>query len=400
MSGLMPPPLLRLADYTRTLGPVTRYAIAIASIAMATLLWIWTEEFFALQSPFLLFYPAIVVASLHLGRGPGLLTIALSVLSIAAFIDSPSTWLNLEEPTDITDILLFVAVAVGLVFLIEAQRRARRAAEVARAEAQDHSVRLEREVAERVRAEELLRRSNEDLEDFGHIVSHDLKEPLRGIAITAESLAQDYGGSLGEDGRNRLETLVKLPRRMASLLDALLEYSRVGRADLAVAPTDVKQVVGEVCDGLRPWLEEHHARVEVDGPLPAATCDRARLGQVFSNLIANGVKYNESAEPRVRVGARQDDGTPVFYVADNGIGIEPKHAPRLFRMFSRLHGRERYGGGTGSGLALTKKTVERHGGRIWFESTPGQGTTFYFTLANGERREPGRHARAEAKAHR
>jgi signal transduction histidine kinase len=377
----MAPAFLRLADYTRRLGPLTRYALAAAAIAIPTFVWVWTESFLALQSPFLVFYPAIVVVALYLGPRPALLAIALTILSIGAFILPPRMWLRLEEPTDITDIALFVIIGVGLVFLIDAQRRARGIAETAQRTAQEHAARLDLEVAERRRAEDALRRSNEDLIDFSHIVSHDLKEPLRGISTTAEYLLEDHAQRLPEEGRDRLHTLVELPRRMSALLDALLEYSRVGRAELAMQPADLQSLIAEIQGNLAPWLQEKHAQLEIETPLPTLTCDRARVGQVFSNLISNAVKYNESPEPRVAIGVRQGGPCPVIYIRDNGIGIAPRSAGKLFRMFSRLHPRDRYGGGTGSGLALTKKTVERHGGRIWFDSTPGQGTTFYFTLA-------------------
>jgi light-regulated signal transduction histidine kinase (bacteriophytochrome) len=362
-------------------------AIAVVTVEVRVSL----DHALSLESPFLLFYPAVLIAALYLGRGPGLLCLAICTAEVGIFIMPRAGWTHLEEPLDVTDLILFALLAGLLVTLVDGQRRLRASAEVSRQDALLHAVRMEREVADRQRAEMLLRQSNEDLEDFAHIVSHDLKEPLRGISTTAQHIMEDFGEVMGNEGRQRLETLVRLPRRMSTLLDALLEYSRVGRTEMAVVPTDVKKVVGDVCEGLRPWLEERNARVEV-GDLPEAVCDKVRLGQVFSNLISNGVKYNETREPRVQVGARNEDGTPVYYVSDNGIGIEPKQAPRLFRMFSRLHGRERYGGGTGSGLALAKKNLERHGGRIWFESAPGKGTTFYFTL--GQQRAPGRSAGA------
>jgi two-component system, chemotaxis family, sensor kinase Cph1 len=380
---MSPPFLISVAARSLRLNPWVRYAAGAGLAALVLALRLSLDRFLVSESPFLLSYPAVVLAALYLGRGPALLCLALCTANVAYFEKPPTGWFDLAQPVDITDLALFVVIAAGLALLLVSQRRAQASAEAAQLDAQEHARRLEVEIAERQRAETALKRSNDDLEDYAHIVSHDLKEPLRGISTTAGFLIEDFGDKLGVEGRGKLETLVRLPQRMSALLDALLEYASVGRAELAMKRTDLASVVAEVCERLRTWLDERHAQVEVETPLPEALCDRARVGQVFANLIANGVKYNESPEPRVQVGARREGPVAVYYVRDNGIGIAPRHAARMFRMFSRLHGRERYGGGTGSGLALAKKTVERHGGRIWFESSPGQGTTFFFTLGPG-----------------
>jgi signal transduction histidine kinase len=359
-----------------------RYAGGVVLALLAAGIRASLERIFASESPFLLSYPAVLVAALYLGQGPALLCLGVCAATVAYFEMPPHGWFDLEQPVDVTDLVLFIFLAAGLAFLLIGQRKARAAAEHARADALEHARRLELEIAERHRAEAALKRSNEDLEDFAHIVSHDLKEPLRGLSSTARFLLDDLGPGAGAEVRSRLDSLVRIPQRLSALLDALLEYSWVGRAELAMKPTDLTAVVTEVCDRLRPWLDERHAAVEMESPLPAANCNRARVGQVFSNLIANAVKYNESDSPRVWIGARPDSTAPVYYVRDNGIGIAPRHAAAVFRMFSRLHPRDgdHYGGGTGSGLALAKKTIERHGGRIWFESAPGEGTPFCFTL--------------------
>jgi signal transduction histidine kinase len=366
-----------MRERLRQLPAWARYASAVVLAAIAVGLRVLMDRLLTPEiHAFLFFYPAIVVAAIYFGVGPALAATAVCVASIAYFIVPVSRWFALKEPIDITDIGVFVILVIALSLLVDAQGRARERAVESRRQIEDYARKLEREVAERQRAEEALRQSNTDLEDFSHIVSHDLKEPLRGIMMTAKFALDDHGDKLPPDGRRQLETLVRLPTRLAEMLDALLDYSRVWRSDLGITETDLGAVVAEVIDSLRPWLAEHHAQVTVAGKLPTLRCDRIRVAQIFSNLIANGVKYNKSEPKRIEIGAR--DGA--LYVKDNGIGIPPEKIPQIFRMFRRLHGQDQYGGGTGSGLALVKKTVERHGGRVWVESAPGQGSTFLFTL--------------------
>jgi PAS domain S-box-containing protein len=255
-----------------------------------------------------------------------------------------------------------------------------------------------RDITERHEAEERLRalaqelsdknaelaRSNQDLDDFAYIASHDLKEPLRGIHNYATFLIEDYAAKLDDDGRAKLMTLARLATRMESLIDSLLQFSRVGRVELSTGDTDLGELVRATLESLQITLTQQRVEVRVAERMPTIRCDRVRVGEVFHNLIANAVKYNDKPDKRVEVGWRGGaGGPPVLYVRDNGIGIADKHREAIFRMFKRLHGRDKYGGGTGVGLTIVKKLIERHGGRIWVESTPGEGTTFYFTLAPG-----------------
>ena len=244
------------------------------------------------------------------------------------------------------------------------------------------------------RAQEL-EKSNKELDDFAYIASHDLKEPLRGIHNYATFLIEDYQDKIDEDGMAKLSTLQRLTQRMELLIDTLLQFSRVGRVDMAIEETDLGQVFGEVVESLHVRLDEIGVDVRTPTPLPTVRCDRARIGEVFRNLVTNAMKYNDKPEKWIEVGVMQDDetqieiskdsenetgGQQVFYVRDNGIGIPEKHKDSIFRIFKRLHGRDKFGGGTGAGLTIVKKIVERHGGQVWIESTRGEGTTFKFTL--------------------
>jgi signal transduction histidine kinase len=257
---------------------------------------------------------------------------------------------------------------------------------------------LEQRVAERTaelqeRAETLqqlnaeLRRRNQELDAFTYIASHDLKEPLRGINNYAQFLVEDYAEKLDDEGRQQLGAIQQLIRRMEDLLNSLLHYSRVERGELSQKELDVTQVVREALDQLRARLQGERVQVRLPQSLPAVRGDRAQLTEVFTNLLSNALKYNDTTEKWVEVGVRDatDGGPPVFFVRDNGIGIAPEHWGKIFEVFRRLHPRDAYGGGTGAGLTIVKKIIERHGGRIWVESTPGEGSTFYFTFGTGEK---------------
>ena len=246
-----------------------------------------------------------------------------------------------------------------------------------------------------------LTRSNQDLDDFAYITSHDLKEPLRGIGNYATFLIEDHADKLGEDGRAKLDTVVRLSVRMTHLLDGLLHFSRVGRVELAFGPVDLDNVLRHVVDSLKLLLDENRVVVRVPRSLPTIRCDRVRVGEIFLNLIANAVKYNDKAERWIEVGWLDPVGVgepAILFVRDNGIGIRDKHKSAVFRMFKRLNAPEKFGGGSGVGLTIVQKIVQRHGGRIWIESEFGVGTTFFFTLAAGES-ESGENLAASSDPH-
>jgi light-regulated signal transduction histidine kinase (bacteriophytochrome) len=241
---------------------------------------------------------------------------------------------------------------------------------------------LEQRVAERTAVAEQrtqeLARSNAELQEFAYVASHDLQEPLLAVSSFATWLARTYENQLDATAQDRIERIVNGAVRMQRLIGDLLTYSRVGRQRKPFAPIECERVLNETLANLRVAVEESGGEVTADR-LPTVLADELELSQLFQNLIGNALKFRGAEPVRIHVGARRQNGEWVLSVRDNGIGIDPKYGERIFQIFQRLHGRSKYPG-TGIGLAICKKIVERHGGRIWVESEAGRGSTFLFTL--------------------
>jgi signal transduction histidine kinase/HAMP domain-containing protein len=225
-----------------------------------------------------------------------------------------------------------------------------------------------------------LKRSNAELEQFAYIASHDLQEPLRKVGSYMELVADRYRELLDQDGREFIDYAVDGARRMKVMINDLLVYSRVGTKGKPFAPTNTMKVMQDVLIDMELTIQDNNARITFDS-LPVVTADESQLHQLFSNLIGNAVKYRGQDPPQIHVTARRQSRAWRFCVQDNGIGIEPRFFDRIFQIFQRLHGPGRYNG-TGIGLAVCKKIVERHGGSIEVESIPGQGSSFYFTISD------------------
>lgn len=253
---------------------------------------------------------------------------------------------------------------------------------VRRLRAREEALRQSREAleteVERRTAE--LERTVGELDDFAHVVAHDLREPLRGIHNLALFLEEDLAGRIPPESRDMLQTLGRMTRRMDEQVQVIRQFARIGQEGMRIVPTGLDEVLDAVEESLQVMLAESGGKIVRPSPLPVVPCDPLLTQDLFRNLISNGLKYNLDPAPRVEVAASPGERCPVFRVRDNGIGIPPERQEEIFTIFRRLHGRDEYGGGTGAGLAIARKIVRRHGGWLWLESAPGAGTTFYFTL--------------------
>ena len=259
------------------------------------------------------------------------------------------------------------------------------------------------QVEQRIDTNHNMARSNEELDAFAYVASHDLKEPLHGIHQYANQLLQD-SVQVGDENRSKLDRMVQLTVRMDSLLDALLNFSRVGGANTAPQAVDLNKTVAQALE-MVGFRTDQGCSFHVPRLLPMASCNDTQCRQIFVNLLSNALKYSDKPQKRIEIGyiesaeSHPRPGCPqgsasdtIFYVADNGVGIHAKHFKQVFKLFKRLHGQNDYGGGAGAGLAIVDKLVGQHGGKVWVDSRPGQGATFYFTL-------PGKAVSANAGAH-
>jgi two-component system, chemotaxis family, sensor kinase Cph1 len=235
-----------------------------------------------------------------------------------------------------------------------------------------------------------LEQKNRELESFAFAASHDLQEPLRGIHNYAALLLKTSSQHLDEQGRSRLQTMLRLTGRMEDLIEALLRFSRLGQAPLKQQPVDLNLLLERVVEVVSLSRPDQPPQLTIPQPLPMVRGDSVLLAEVLTNLLSNACKYTDHPPAQIEIGyhpptdlsptGSPQTGPMVFYVKDQGIGIRPRHLERIFQLFKRLHEQDLYGGGTGVGLTITRKIIERHGGTIWVESTFGEGTTFFFTL--------------------
>ena len=216
------------------------------------------------------------------------------------------------------------------------------------------------------------------MEEFAYIASHDLNEPLRKISSFSMLLENRLKENIDADTQSYLKFILSATERMRNLINELLKYSRVTIQNKKFETINIEQIVTNALSNLELMVQESKAEI-IRKPLPKIKGDETQLLQLFQNLISNALKYRNSMPPEIQIGAQKENYKWVFYVKDNGIGIDPKYSEKIFVIFQRLHSRSEFSG-TGIGLAICKKIVEQHNGKIWVESAPGEGSTFYFTL--------------------
>lgn len=347
-------------------GGVSAYAIVFALMGISLLMRLAIAPVDAgLQ--YLTFFPAVTLSAVIGGFWPGIFATFIG-LSLATFFFTPPFHSFSSEALQASfwSNMVFLLDGIIVCASIEGMHRyrAKYAAELQEAKHQ------EARVAE----------INKSLDEFTYIAAHDLKEPLRGIHNYASFLKEDHAAQLDVSGRQYIDSIQRLSRRLSALIDSLLAYSRLGSAELVKDTVDVDAVVDAVAEDMsRLWTEEG-VTLRRNGRLGTVQGDAIRIGEVFQNLFSNAAKYNDKPSKWIEVGCDRNGTQPVFYVRDNGIGIQQHHQGDVFRIFKRLHEQNKYGGGIGAGLTIARKTVERYGGRIWLESVPGEGTVFYFTL--------------------
>jgi|GEM_PF-1516623 len=306
--------------------------------------------------------------------------------------DDSLIWVSLAispRCTPANELLYFIVIAENISIRKQAEETLRQARDILEqqvaartAEIRQTNVALRTEMAEREKLTQDLERSNLDLEQFAYMASHDLQEPLRAVNSFARLLAQKYQGQLDATAEKYIHYIVDGASRMQHLIQDLLTYSRVGRQTLDLQPVDCNTVLVQVQHNLASAIAESSATLIYD-LLPTLNADPTQLVQLFQNLIGNAIKYRSDEPPQICISALEQDDRWCFSIQDNGIGIEPQYAQRIFTLFQRLHTRQEYPG-TGIGLALCKKIVERHQGELWVESELGAGATFYITLPNAD----------------
>ena len=262
------------------------------------------------------------------------------------------------------------------------------------ARAKTRAVQLERQNRLLERAQAQLEESNERLEQFAYAASHDMREPLRMVSSYLQLIEKRHADDLDEEGEEFLEFAVNGANRMQEMIDALLDYSRVDTQGDPFEPVDLNAVLADIQKDLEVRIERSDAEIEIE-ELPRVEGDAAQLRQLFQNLLSNAIEYSGDEPPRIEVTAEGDGAEWIVSVSDEGIGIDPEDQERIFEVFQRLHSHEEHAG-TGIGLALCERIVERHGGEIWVDSEPGEGTTFSVTLPAGPQEKLGRSAGEQA----
>lgn len=361
------------------LNLVLRYGTSIPVVLIAFwLYWLMTAWLGPGLPPYIMFYPAVIIVALLIGFGPGILATTLSLIIATTLVLPPTGHFAIEEPINQAGAILFGTMGILISSAVELYRRkvAERTAEIEEAynKLKNNELKLKKTVKE-------LERSNDELRQFTYITSHDLQEPLRTIASYAQLIERRYKGQLNSDADEFLDFMVGGVIRMKQQIQGLLDYSGVGKWN-NFESSNMEDVLNLAISNLNALIKENNAVITHD-KLPMVTADKKQLLQVFQNLIGNAIKFKKETEvPKIHISAYLDENNHeyVFSVSDNGIGIEEQYTDQIFEVFKKLHTIDEYQG-AGIGLAIVKRIIEHHGGRIWVESEFSEGSTFYFTLS-------------------
>ncbi len=345
--------------------PVARYGLAVASVAVAVGLSLPLQyyEFRAAPVPVLTF--AIAATAWYAGNGPAVTAIVLSALCFDYFFTEP--YYSFEITTrDLPYFFIFTIWGLIVAGFSAVRRRVEESLRQTQEELAKHAVDLQA--------------ANRELEAFAYSVSHDLRAPLRHVVGYAELLQKHAASALDEKADHYLKTILEAARRMGALIDDLLGFSRIGRAETKKVAVDLEQLVAQVIAELAQYTGGRDIAWKI-GALPSCHGDRAMLRMVFVNLLSNAAKFTRTQpQAKIEIGcSRQENNQIKIFVKDNGAGFDMRHVNKLFGVFQRLHLAEEFEG-TGIGLATVQRIVHRHGGTCWAEGAVDQGATFYFTL--------------------
>jgi signal transduction histidine kinase len=356
-----------ISMFARLPRSIRGYVISLLLVGVAILLTFTIRPVFSGKAPLIFFTIAVVVSAAYDGLWAGVFTTLLSVVMAGWLFEQSIVVLAFSQST----LVLFAALGVTISAIIHLLHRANAKVAAAR-------VQLEQANNELSQRTEALSRSNEELQRFAYAISHDLPTPLRTIGTLTALLVRRNAEILDEESKEYADTIVSGVKRMESMIKGLLDYAGATANELDRTLADSQAVLDKTLRNLRYLIDAEGAVITFDS-LPTVQANEDRLAQVFSNLITNAIKYRSDRAPEIHVTA-MDNGTEwVFKVRDNGIGIDMRHADEIFILFKRLHSSEKYDG-SGIGLAVCKAVIERHGGRIWLEAEPGQGSTFCFTI--------------------
>lgn len=357
---------------------ILAYSLAILIVSLFIWLKLTVLGDLSRETPFLFILFSVFISAYYGGLGPGVLATLLSVFAMIYFFLPPFHSLNITYRYDLEVIITYIMVGVGVSWLLE-QLRLQRITLEARVERRTQQLKI---------ANEDLKRSNKELQDFAYIASHDLQEPLRKILAFGDRLKHKYGREMSDDANTYIDRMVNSADRMRMLVEGLLTYARVGTRETQFSKVNMKDVVKNVLSDMELTISDQKAEIDV-GKLDTIESNELQLRQMFQNMISNALKFHKPDEaPTIMISSQTDKIYSKITIQDQGIGIPSQYKEKVFTIFQRLHGRSEYDG-TGIGLAVVRRIVERHGGKIEVESKEGEGTKFdiYLPLTQKGRRD-------------